>query len=595
MATMPNAITVVFNPKTNRLVMTAPFHLNDAIRELPSRRFDPKNKTWAVPLVAANIRAIESVKHKYNFSMSPESIAAIKNYESLTAGPVYVPFPRHLYDFGKMAPFPHQDKMLDVAWNLKAAAWFAEMGTGKTFATIHLACARFKAGLITRLVIVCPSTLRRTWVKEFAKYQTVETDIRIHDPKDKNYDKWRLTDEPGTMKVLLVSVEGLGVSENLFDSACGFVQGKSMCVSDESSRIKSPKALRTDRAIRMAANATYRLILNGTPIALGIQDLFTQYEFLDPNIMGMGDYWAFKTRYLVMGGYEDKQIVAYQNTDELMKLITPYTVEVRKKDVLKDLPEKVYKQIVIDATPKQRALFKLIAKGASADPGLQDLVIKVENTLERMLRLRQVAGGYLPRGAVIQKEVDGIMTEAIETTIEPLEENPKMDALFEMIEDHRRGAKFIIWSTFVHEIEFIRDELARRYGGDSVETYYGKTAMEDRSRIEDRYCRDSSMRFFVGNPVAAGLGLTLISGESDIMVYYSGTNAFIDRAQSEDRAHRIGQKSAVTVVDFIISKSVDEIIAASISTKKDIDQYVKDALKAGIALINILAGEQSLS
>lgn len=115
--------------------------------------------------------------------------------------------------------------------------------------------------------------------------------------------------------------------------------------------------------------------------------------------------------------------------------------------------------------------------------------------------------------------------------------------------------------------------------------------MEDRSAIEDRYCNDPTLRFFIGNPSAAGLGLTLISGENDLMVYYSGTNAYIDRAQSEDRAHRIGQKNSVTIVDLIAERTVDEAIIASIREKMDIETYILQRIKAGVTLDDLLLGE----
>ena len=573
--------------------MSAGFHMNDAIRGFPSRRFDPKTKTWRVPLVGANIRHLNESRRLYEFKIAPDADEAIKNYESLIAAPKMVPFPRHVYDFKKAAlaydPMAHQDKMLDMAWGLKAAAWFARMGTGKTYAATHLACARYKAGEIDAVMVICPSTLRTTWRKELAKYATVEYDFRVHSTKApwlKDFYKGPHDKLP----ILAVSVEGLGVSEALYDSACGFLPGRRvMVICDESSRIKNPDAKRTQRAITIGNAAEYRMLLNGTPIALGIQDLWSQYEFLDPNIIGTGDYWAFKTRYVEMGGYENKQIIGYKNLEELMKLIIPYTIEV-SKDVL-NLPPKVMKPLYCEPTPEQKKLFRLVIKGSTGDPN--DPTIKVDNVLEKMLRLRQIVGGYLPRTKYKKQVIDDEEQDVPYTEIEPLETNPKLDLLLDIIDDHQLGSKFIIWTTFIHEIEAIQKELAAKYGLQSVECYYGSTAMEDRSAIEDRYCNDPKLRFFVGNPVAAGLGLTLISGENDVMVYYSGTNAYIDRAQSEDRAHRIGQKNSVVVVDLVMEKTVDELIQASIATKMNIEEYVMNRVAQGIKLDDLLLGEAS--
>jgi len=587
-----NSIEVSYDDKTKRLVMKSSFHLADAMREYPSRRFNPKDKTWRMPLVKANVSHFSETRHKYDYVLLADAQKMIDSFNESQNKPKYVPFPSHVYDCTKskagFAPMKHQDKMMNLSWGLPASAWFAKMGTGKTFAAIHTAMARWKCGEIDAVMIICPSTLRRTWMKELAKYATCEYDFRIHDTKASWLREfYAIPKSREKLPILAVSVEGLGVSEALFNSAWSYLAGRRvLTICDESSRIKNPSAKRTQRTIEIGAGSAYRMILNGTPIALGIHDLWAQYEFLDPNIIGCGDYWAFKTRYIVMGGYDNKQIVGVQNVEELMTAIIPYTCEVGK-DVL-DLPPKMMKTISMEATPEQKYLFKLIVKGTTGDPN--EPLIKVENVLERMLRLRQVVGGYLPRGVRVTKMIDGLECEVIDTFIEPLKVNPKLDTMLTMIEDNYAGTKFIIWTTFVHEIEHIRNTLAKEYGEETVECYYGKTAMDDRSRIEDRYCNDPRMRFFIGNPVAAGLGLTLISGENDVMVYYSGTNAYIDRAQSEDRAHRIGQENQVTVVDLVMERTVDELIQASIAEKMGVEEYIIDRIKEGVDIEGLLMG-----
>lgn len=587
---MKNHIDVTYDGRTKRLILDAPFHLGDAIRGFPSRRFDPKSRKWRVPLVRANLLHLDTIKHRYDFRFDDAAVAAVMDQEALMAKPKLIPFPLS-YDFTRAAvkysPMGHQSKMLDMAWGLPACAWFAKMGTGKSFTAIHLAFARFQAGQIDAVMILCPSTLRLTWMKELAKYATGEYNFRVHDTKAKWMPDFCRPGKRKELRILAVSVEGLGVSEALYDSACGFLPGnRVMVINDESSRIKNPDAKRTQRAINIGNSADYRIILNGTPIALGIHDLWSQYEFLDPNIIGSGDYWSFKTRYITYGGYENKQIIGYQNVEELMNLIVPYTCEVGK-EVL-NLPDKMMKTIYIEPTAEQKRLFRAVIKGVDADPNAPN--IKVENTLEKRLRLRQITGGYLPRAVPKVKVIDGIESEIIDTVLEPLGSNPKFDAMIDMVEDNFVGTKFIIWTPFVHEIEHIAEVLRKKYGTNAVECYYGKTDKSMRSAIEDRYCNDPELRFFIGNPVAAGLGLTLISGENDVMVYYSGTEAYIERAQSEDRSHRIGQKNTVTVIDMVMVKTVDEIILASIGEKMSVEEYVMTRIAQGVSVDDLMMG-----
>lgn len=584
-------IQVSYDTKTKRLVMKSPFVLVDAMREYPNRKFEPKTKTWRMPVVRSNIEHFERTRHLYPYQLDDEAKAAVQNFEALSALPKKIPFPAdHPFHKAQLPyePMEHQIRMLDHSWGLKASAWIAKMGTGKTFAAVHLAFARWRQKQIDGVMIICPSTLRATWAKEIAKFATGPYEFRSHDPKASWLTEFYLDRRTDRLSFMAVSVEGLGVSEALYLSACGyFVNRRVMVICDESSRIKNPDAKRTKRAWDLGAAGEYRMILNGTPTAIGLEDLFAQYEFLDPNIIGVGDYWSFRTRYLVFGGYENRQVVGYQRAEELMAQISPYTIEIGK-DVL-NLPPKVPVERYVEITAEQRKMLKLVTKGSTGDPN--EPLIKVENSLEKILRCRQIVGGWLPRGKMVTRVIDGLEVEEIETEMIPFPTNPKLDMLLSLVEDNVKTSKFIIWSTFIHEIDAIYERLAKEYGPASVARYYGETSMEDRSRIEDRYCNDPSLRFFVGNPATAGLGLTLISGESDVMVYYSGTNAYIDRAQSEDRAHRLGQKRSVTVVDLIADNTVDNLIVESVRQKMDIETYVYNRLKSGVKLDDLLSGE----
>lgn len=586
---MSDQIQVDYDPKTNRLLLRAPFYLNDVIRAFPSRRFDPKTKAWKAPLTKQNANYLREQSNRYDFHLTAAAQEALINLEELTKGPVYVPFPREWFEYpGTSQPLDHQWPMLDFGWGLNSFALIAAMGTGKTFVTVNTAMARWKYHGLKRLAIITLKNLGNTWRKEFKKWHKNEDDYTIYRVKSGDHaglSRW-LKEDPEKLHVFLIGVEGLGVSEKYADTVRGFWlqrNGPIMTVVDESSRIKNPKAKRSNVTVDLGKPVSdWRTILNGTPIAKGIGDLYMQYEFLDPNIIGSGDYWAYRTRYLVYGGYENKQIVGYQNVDELMKLIQPYTLEV-DKSVL-NLPPKIYKTIDIEATDEQRSMMKQIIKGKGPHPR-----IKVQNVLERDLRLQQVAGGFQPITVMIETPRTQELVE--QTELVPLDDNPKFDMLQTIIEENMETSKFIIWSRFVPELEMIIKMLKEKYGDTSLVAYYGAVNDEDRAAAEDRYCNDPKTRFFVGNPAAAGLGLTLISGENDVMIYYSGTFAFIDRTQSEDRAHRIGQKNSCLIIDLVMDKSIDTTIQASIAEKMDLDQYIKKRMREGKTMDQLLEGD----
>jgi len=129
--------------------------------------------------------------------------------------------------------------------------------------------------------------------------------------------------------------------------------------------------------------------------------------------------------------------------------------------------------------------------------------------------------------------------------------------------------KAIIWANYIHDIENIVKEIKKEYGEDSVVQYYGAIEAEKRQKnIEQFQDPESPVRFFVGNPQTGGYGITLTAANT--VIYYSNGYDLEKRLQSEDRAHRIGQKKSVTYIDLIAEKTVDEKIVKALRKKIDI-------------------------
>jgi SNF2 family DNA or RNA helicase len=133
--------------------------------------------------------------------------------------------------------------------------------------------------------------------------------------------------------------------------------------------------------------------------------------------------------------------------------------------------------------------------------------------------------------------------------------------------------KAIIWSRFRHDIQSIVAMLKKKYGEHAAAGYFGDTGDEERNDIVRNFQDPSHpLRFFIGNPATAGYGLTLT--EANLVVYYANDFNLETRIQSEDRAHRIGQKNPVTYVDLITEGTIDERIVQSLRTKIDIGAKV---------------------
>ena len=132
--------------------------------------------------------------------------------------------------------------------------------------------------------------------------------------------------------------------------------------------------------------------------------------------------------------------------------------------------------------------------------------------------------------------------------------------------------KAIIWAHWQRDVQIIKDALIKEYGPGSVVDYYGLTPQDQRQKNEDKFQKKENVRFFVGTPQTGGYGLTLTAANT--VIYYSNGYDLEKRLQSEDRAHRIGQKKSVTYIDILCEETVDSKIVKSLRKKINIASEV---------------------
>ena len=132
--------------------------------------------------------------------------------------------------------------------------------------------------------------------------------------------------------------------------------------------------------------------------------------------------------------------------------------------------------------------------------------------------------------------------------------------------------KAIIWANYQHDIRSIIKEVSKVHGPGSIVDYYGLTPQSERQENIKRFQNNDNCRFLVGTPQTGGYGITLTAANT--VIYYSNGYDLEKRLQSEDRAHRIGQKKNVTYVDIIAEDTVDEKIVTALRDKINIASQV---------------------
>lgn len=481
----------------------------------------------------------------------------------------------------KTTPFAHQLEAFELSRDRNYFALLMEQGTGKTKVIIDTAAHLFGKGQIDAVLVVAPNGVHRNWVHnelpvhhpDWAPYLAAYWSASANKAEREAVENLQKPGFSGirwlTLNVEAFSSEkGRKIAENWLRTF------KCLFVVDESSRIKSPDAQRTKTLLKLKNLASYRRIMTGTPVTQAPTDVFSQFMFLDDQILKTTSYYAFKAEYseLLPPGHGlmrhivartnsrfTPQVIAkdkegkpiWKNLDKLQSLISPHSYRKRKEECL-DLPPKVYQRIYHELEPEQKKAYKQIRDELLAQ--LDTGEIKPLTKLESLLRMQQVVGGHtVDNTAYFDKP----------------EKNPRIKCLMDTLEDIQGGV--IIWARFVAEIKEISAALREVYGEDSVVQYFGEVKNQDRVKAIDRF-QSSEARFFVGQPHSGGIGLTLTAANT--VVYYSNDYSLETRLQSEDRAHRIGQKKVVTYIDVEAVGTIDKQVVAALRNKQDVASLV---------------------
>ena len=539
--------------KENQIFLRCDYTDKDKAKEIPGYRWNKEQKCWVYPLSVEVIRQIYA-------SFEPETLpdtAMVVDFMLAQADRVqkaklegwenakpFEPMPI------KVQPFKHQVLGYNIGINLPNVALLMEMGTGKSLTAIAISGRRYLNDQIKKLLIVCPTSIMFVWHDEFEKFADFPYTLLVLDgPVKKRIERLQGLKGDG----LLVSVINYESVWRMEDELRKW--GPDMIIADESQRIKTPSAQQSKAMHRLGKTAKYRMILTGTPVTQGPLDFFSQYKFLDPSIFG-NSYYAFRAKYAVMGGYENRQVVRYQNLPDLIEKAHSIAFRVTKAEAL-DLPEQIDQIRYCELEPKAARIYEQMRKECIAE--LEgEKVVTAANVLSKLLRLQQITGGFLGDG-------EG-GTQKVSTA--------KLEVLKEILEDIviDNGKKLVIFARFRPEIaaiEKLLQELKIKY-----ECITGDVDMSARGEKVRSFQNDPEIKVFIAQLQTAGLGITLTA--ADTVVFYSLDFSFANYDQARARLHRIGQKNNVTNIHIIAKGTVDEKVMKALAAKKNLADLVVD-------------------
>ncbi len=410
-----------------------------------------------------------------------------------------------------------------------------DMGLGKTVQVISLLQnLKFQGKLTTPSLVVVPLTVLFNWENEFQRFAPNLKILRYQGQKD---ERNHLAKHFDSYEVVLLSYGILLQDFEILQS-----HNWKYLILDESQKIKNPTTKTYQAAVSL--KVPHRLCLTGTPVENSVTDLWAQFNFLNPGMLGT--LKQFEARFIKNGNEESDW------RELLRRLIYPFILRRKKEDVLKELPERTEIVQLVEMSDQQKQVYQKwlnhyrdqIFDNIETE-GLPKTRLKI---LEALTYLRQIAC----HPAI----VDNMVGE---------DESGKIQLLEEMLEELlQEGHKVLVYSQFVRFLGLVKKLLLRR--GWQFEYLDGSTRnREDRIR---NFQGNPDLKIFLISLKAGGLGLNLTA--ADYVIHLDPWwNPAVER-QATDRVHRIGQENRVFVYKYIVKNTVEEKLLNLQEHKKEL-------------------------
>ena len=369
------------------------------------------------------------------------------------------------------------------------------------------------------------------------------------------------------------------------------------CLVDESQNIKEITSQQTKTIIELGKKAGLRYVMSGTPTMGDPRHLYPQMRFLSPAIFPE-DWMRFSDMFLVRSPYNARIVTGYKNLNLVNARVQKISDSKKKEDCL-DLPPRVISDIFVNLTKAQTKLYNSLVSSMGVDLGAfftnpTGNVLEVQNAATLLNKLGQVTSGFVldngdkstrcngcahlsdcvSQGILPYTSLCKVVPTPLETTANYLPENPKLDALEELLdtllEDPTR--KVIIWAYYRAELDQIEGLIDKKNLG--MVRMDGSSSGSLQKRIS-RFNNDPDCRVYLGQ-VATGVGITL--NAATYMIYYCLDWSLGTYLQSIDRNYRAGQTQKVTVYRLIARNTVEEYKAKALDQKKDLSAVMTNRL-----------------
>ena len=415
-----------------------------------------------------------------------------------------------------------------------------EMGLGKTLQTLTwLSLEREKEeALDAPALIICPTSLVENWAEEAAKFVP---HLRVQKMHGSDRHEYFQTLENQDLIITSYALIRRDLDEYLKHTF-------SVVALDEAQHIKN-RTTQNSTAVKKV-QAHHKLVLTGTPIENSVTDLWSIMDFLMPGYLG--NHKAFRENYElpIQNGGPDAELAQIR----LRRKLHPFLLRRLKKEVAKDLPDKIQRVAHCTLSGDQAKVYKQLAESAKQKindlGGEQGFNKNRMEVLKVLLQLRQTCC-----------HLDLLKLPSLESEFP----SAKLELFLELVNEAMdAGHRILVFSQFTSMLSIIREELEAR----ELKYCYLDGSTKDRQARVKKFNSDKSIPLFLISLKAGGSGLNLTG--ADMVIHFDPWWNPAVEDQATDRAHRIGQKNTVYSIKLITKGTVEEKVLQMQQKKKSV-------------------------
>lgn len=544
-----------------RITIAAPFALKDMLKAIPGATWSKPERRWTYPATPSAANSILDLCTRLEEAGFKSIQTDLKVRQLMSEGMTQAQAADHKtanelpeIPNSKTLAWHHQKQAFWFGKDLRAVMLAMDMGTGKSKVAVDLATDMDAQ----RILVLCPKSAIGVWGREFNTHSSRSVIVCPSGPDIKRFDRLAVRERVKAMMSVMTLARNrhhpVAIVSN-YDAAWRdpfneFAKQMKfdLLILDESHRIKAPGGKASIYCAGLARTIPRKIALTGTPMPHSPLDVYAQYRALDPGIYG-NSYTTFKSRFSIPGGYLNKQVIGYQNQEELNRLFYSIAHRVMSEDVQKDLPPMLFERRTCRLGTRGRRAYSELKAVMIAAVG--EGVVTAKNALTKLLRLQQITSGFV--------RLDDGEGESFQRLM-PVDSS-KRELLVDILEDIHPDEPVVVFARFHHDLDTIA-EAAKETG-----RTYGEISGRQKDLTPEATMPEGIT--LMGVQISAG-GVGIDLTRARFVLYYSVGFNLGDYLQSIKRVHRPGQTKNTYFMHLVAEDTVDEKVYQTLQERQDV-------------------------